>query len=100
MFAVVRWHYSKCFSQMLVMGFPLARLEKLPKTSEWEGLGREHHSPVPAPVFFHGALRYLVGVLQERIFLLKQFFFIVAWALFCNNVIALRNPVGKFVLPR
>lgn len=73
--AVNMWHNSRCFAQMLVMGFLLARLEKLPKTSEWQGLRREHRSPIAAPALTQRALRYLVWVLQEGISLLKQFFF-------------------------
>lgn len=45
---------------MLVMGFALARLEKLPKA--WEGLrfGREHHLPVEASAFTHRPQECLV----------------------------------------
>lgn len=43
--AVNVWHYSRCFAWMLVMGFPLGRIEKLPKNSEWQWPGREHCCP-------------------------------------------------------
>lgn len=62
------WHYSRCCAQMLVMGFPLARLERLPKTWEWRRFGREHHLPVEASAFSDRPQKCLVWDLHEGTF--------------------------------
>ena len=100
--AVNMWHYSRCFAQMLVMGFPLARLEKLPKTSEWQGLGRAslacsstclHSQYSEIPCLGPTRRNFVKIVFPQKMHIHCGLSF------FCKNVTVLRNPVGEFVWP-
>lgn len=97
------WHYSRCcVLQMLVMGFPSARLERLPKTRERRRFGREHHLPVKASAFSDRPQKCLVWDLYEGIFfaetvLLQKMNFHCAWILFARGVF--RKLVEEFVWP-
>lgn len=97
------WHHSRCFAQMLVMGFPLARSEKLPKTwvvRAWERAllacsSTCHHSQASETPWLSNT---------RRDFVLKQFLFRNAYLLwlelFLQEFHGFKEPYERICLAR
>lgn len=112
--AVNVWHYSRCFARMLVVGFPLARIGKLPKNSEWQWPGKGALLSCSSTAFLLGLQDALPGLCKMKHILaleklihhhLRGFCVILAllvclfgwlWVFSAKNIIILRNPMGAF----